>query len=372
MPDIIHATTVHARGDTRIFLKEAISLQRSLPQSVIIYVQDGKGHSASSDTQVEIFDTGPRSKGRLGRMVLGAARMYSAVKKAKPKIVHFHDPELLPVAVLWRLSGIRFVYDAHEELPADLLSKEYIPDWAKKPASQVVGFIEQTLARAAAGVVAATPTIAKTFPSGRTVLVQNFPILEELFVPNRHPMAGRPKQFAYVGDITAIRGPFEMVRAMIHVDHPEAKLQLAGRATEALMEKLKVEPGWARVEYTSWMARREVAELLSQSRAGLVLFAPKPNHIKAQPNKMFEYMAAGLPVIASDFPLWREIIDSAKCGLLVDPQDPEAIAKAMEWMLENPKEAEEMGLRGRLSVEQTYNWKPEEKKLVELYRTLLS
>jgi glycosyltransferase involved in cell wall biosynthesis len=83
-------------------------------------------------------------------------------------------------------------------------------------------------------------------------------------------------------------------------------------------------------------------------------------------------MAAGLPVIASDFPLWREIVEEAGCGLLVDPKDPQAIADAMQWILDHPEEAAEMGRRGRAAVEARYNWEAESAKLVSLYRRLLS
>ena len=82
-------------------------------------------------------------------------------------------------------------------------------------------------------------------------------------------------------------------------------------------------------------------------------------------------MSAGIPVIASDFPLWRQIVSSARCGLLVDPQDPRAIAEAMRWILKHPAEAESMGQRGRLAVERTYNWDIEVTKLIDLYSKLL-
>ena len=82
-------------------------------------------------------------------------------------------------------------------------------------------------------------------------------------------------------------------------------------------------------------------------------------------------MAASLPVIASDFPLWRQIVDGAGCGLLVDPLDPKAIAGAIQWLLDNPHEAEAMGRRGRQAVATEYNWDRETRKLVALYNRML-
>jgi glycosyltransferase involved in cell wall biosynthesis len=86
---------------------------------------------------------------------------------------------------------------------------------------------------------------------------------------------------------------------------------------------------------------------------------------------MFEYMSAGLPVIASNFPLWKEIVEGNKCGICVDPMDPKAIASAIQWMIDHPEEAEEMGKNGRRAVETKYNWANESKKLVGLYQRLI-
>jgi len=120
-----------------------------------------------------------------------------------------------------------------------------------------------------------------------------------------------------------------------------------------------------------FVSRKDVAKLMGDSRMGLVLFHPAPNHIAAQPNKLFEYMSAGIPVIASDFPLWRQIVESSNCGLLVDPLNPQSIADAICWLIEHPKEAEEMGRCGREAVEREYNWGHEEAKLLSFYRDRL-
>ncbi len=73
----------------------------------------------------------------------------------------------------------------------------------------------------------------------------------------------------------------------------------------------------------------------------------------------------------SDFPLWREIVEGAGCGLLVDPLNPEEIANAILWLLERPAEAQAMGKRGREAVRMRYNWSIEAQKLLQMYRELM-
>lgn len=112
-------------------------------------------------------------------------------------------------------------------------------------------------------------------------------------------------------------------------------------------------------------------EILSTAKVGLVLFQPVPNHVQSQPNKLFEYMASGLPVVASDFPHWRELTDNGSCALLVDPFDVHAIAGAMDWLLTHDEEAERMGNAGLNLVRERYNWDRESRKLLDLYDRLL-
>ena len=110
---------------------------------------------------------------------------------------------------------------------------------------------------------------------------------------------------------------------------------------------------------------------MSRSVAGLVTLHPVINYLDALPIKMFEYMAAGIPVIASDFPLWREIVVGNQCGLCVDPMDPAAIARAIDHLAQHPDEACQMGENGRRAVLEKFNWAVEEKKLIQLYEDLL-
>lgn len=116
--------------------------------------------------------------------------------------------------------------------------------------------------------------------------------------------------------------------------------------------------------------RKEVNELYGRARTGIVIYQPEANHMKAQPIKMFEFMAAGLPVVASNFPLWKKILEGAGCGICVDPMNAQEVQDACLYMIEHPEEAQRMGKRGRAAVVEKYSWDREEKSLLKLYETL--
>jgi glycosyltransferase involved in cell wall biosynthesis len=104
---------------------------------------------------------------------------------------------------------------------------------------------------------------------------------------------------------------------------------------------------------------------------GLVAFRAVSNHQMIIPTKLFEYMGCALPVVAADLPPIRSYVTAANCGLLVPPEQPEAFVAAIEYLLDHPAEACQMGQNGRQAVLTTYNWQPEEQKLLALYQRLL-
>jgi glycosyltransferase involved in cell wall biosynthesis len=142
------------------------------------------------------------------------------------------------------------------------------------------------------------------------------------------------------------------------------RLNLVGSFSDVETAKMvKRAPGWEHVNELGVLDRGEVRDVLQRSFAGLVTFHPLPNHVDAQPNKMFEYMSAGVPVIASDFPLWNEIIIGNDCGLCVNPMSPDAIARAIDQLAGDPELARKMGANGRRAVVEKYNWSVEEARL---------
>jgi glycosyltransferase involved in cell wall biosynthesis len=220
-------------------------------------------------------------------------------------------------------------------------------------------------------VIAATPFILDKFLqlNPNSVNINNYAILGELFAGVS--WSEKQSEVCYVGGIAQIRGIVEVVEAMGNL-RSSARLNLAGCFADKSLEVLLMkQPGWQRVNPLGFVNRSGVREILSRSMAGIVTFHPIPNHIDAQPNKMFEYMSAGIPVIASHFPLWREIIAKNECGFLVDPLNPTAIAEAIDYLISHPDEAERMGRNGRRAVEEQYNWDHEAIKFIQFYEQIL-
>lgn len=373
MIKFLQLTTVHHRTDIRIFIKQAQTLAGAFSNEVALLVADGNGNEIVQDL-LAVHDLGKLNTGRSGRALFGSVRAFWFIRKEKPEIVHFHDPELIPLCFVLKLFGYKVIYDVHEDVPRQIMSKHWIPIALRYPVALSMSALEWLAGKVFDAVVPATPTIAARFPVNKTVLVQNFPIMAELAIPNPKPYQSRPHAFAYVGGIVNIRGAKEMVIALEYLrDISGLKLEMAGEfSPDGFDNELRVLLAWSLVNYHGHIGRSEVANLLGGVRAGLVVLHPVINYIDALPVKMFEYMAAGLPVIASDFPLWRQIIEGAQCGLLVDPMCPEAIADAMRWILVHPIEAEAMGRRGRKAVEEKYNWNHEADKLIDLYKKLLA
>jgi glycosyltransferase involved in cell wall biosynthesis len=288
-------------------------------------------------------------------------------------MVHLHDPELLPVGARLAREGLTVVYDAHEDVPRQLLTKQWIPAWARRPLSAAFEVYENHRVRQLAAVVGATPHITQRFAAvaRRSVNVSNFPFLDELAPePSVPGTTAREHAVCYVGGIFLTRGAFSMVRALTHL--PGVRLLLCGRFEDAATEAaLRAEPGWAQVDYLGVLGREGVRDVMARSRAGLVTLLPLPSYLDSLPIKMFEYMSASLPVIASDFPLWRDIVQRHACGLCVDPADPAAIAQAIRQVLDDPAAAQAMGRAGREAVHAHYHWPRAEAELLALYRSLL-
>jgi glycosyltransferase involved in cell wall biosynthesis len=302
-------------------------------------------------------------------MATQSYRAYRAALGVDADLYHFHDPDFLPYARLLARRGRVVVYDAHENVAKQIMAKHWIRPFARRPTALAVGALEMAVARRLAAVVCASPDNAARFrPRCRRVeVVENFPDLSEI-APASHEPEGR--QVCYVGGISRVRGAFELVDAMAAVD---GELLLAGPGSpESLLPELERRPGWAKVRYQGRVPRPEVVRVLQSARVGVIPLHATPNHLVSKPVKLFEYMAAGIPVVGTDVPVWADIMREHDCGLVVPVGDAGALARAITQLLDDPTGARAMGERGRAAVERAYSWQSEARKLLALYAELLA
>jgi glycosyltransferase involved in cell wall biosynthesis len=370
-------TISHDARDVRVFHKECRTLAAA-GHEVHLFVPgpipdggDGVRFHALPDTGI--------STAYFWRIWRKLPAIYRHTRRVDAAVYHLPDPALIPLGLLLKLRGAKVVYDAHEDRPRQALTKY------AAMGRPTIGWISSILWRVLEAVaklvfdrfVAATPAISRQFPPKRTVTLYNYPRLEEFAAARRRgPLSYRDRanDVVFTGTIRRYRGVKECVQAIElvpHALHPRfvvmGDIVTAGFNFRAELETL---PGWNRVEYLGTQPRDAMVERLFRARAGLVLLNSRPEHREAIGNKLFEYMAAGLPVIASNFPLWRKIIEDNRAGLTVDPHDVAAIAAAIRYLLEHPQEAEEMGARGAEAVANKYNWDAEASKLLALYDRL--
>jgi glycosyltransferase involved in cell wall biosynthesis len=367
---IAHLTSAHAPLDVRIFHKECRSLARAGYEVIVV------GNYAANEIvdAVRLQGLGAASS-RLQRMTLKLAGMCRVAFEVAADVYHIHDPELLVVGLVLRAAGKRVVYDIHEDLPRTVLLKAYVPRVLRKPLLWIVERVENAAARRMSGLITATPALGDRFGSihRNTVVVNNFVILEEFILPKRLEWKNRDSSVAYYGGISEERGILEMVAVMELLPRElHLKLELGGCFyVKGQQSELAAKPCWKHVNWHGELDRSGIASLLNRVQVGLVILHPDEAYLTSQPTKLFEYMAAGIPVIASDFPLWRSIIHGARCGLLVDPLDVQEIAAAIEQLIRNPSEAEAMGQRGRRAAEEHFSWTNEEQVLLSFYSSLL-
>jgi glycosyltransferase involved in cell wall biosynthesis len=364
-------TSVHLPFDGRIFHRAAKSLAKAGYEVVLIARHDKE----EVVDGVRVMPL-PQPRNRIHRMTKVLWRVYRLAVKENADVYHFHDPELMIVGLLLKLRGKKTIWDVHEHYPNSILDKYYIAKPLRRLISKSFDLFERAVVRFFDYVIYTTPFVGQRYQTMkvRSGPIENYPIIRLSETFKREPQ----KKIIYLGGMARIRGLVEVVEAFALVvkKHPDWELCLVGSSRPASFEQeLKDLAGKlgvaANVKFIAWVPYEEKERLSSQASMGVITYLPCSNNTSCLPNKLFDYMLVGLPVVASDFPLYREVVESNRCGLTVDPTRPQEIARAMEYLIEHPQEAKQMGENGRRAVLEKYNWEKESRKLLQIYDTVL-
>lgn len=360
-----HLSSVHKRTDVRVFYKQCMSLEKA-GYKVHLVVADGMRHERKNG--VIIQDVGA-AEGRLKRMIVTPMKLLRRALYISADVYQIHDPELIPMAIwLRKLSRKPVIYDMHESYSDLLTHKDYLNKIQSFILAKAIRSVEKTALKIFEQSMTVTEHIADKF--GGIPVIHNYPILAEWENVVVNEQRYKSRNLCYLGSITKERGIIELVKAIENID---CQLHLAGSfEPPELRDEVCSLPGFSKVVEHGFINREEAAELLGQCALGIHMIFPNPNNMHCLPTKMLEYMAASLPILASNIPANIELLDSSDSGRYVDPKDVKSISKAIKEMLSKPEELAQRGFIGKEFVFSHMSWEAEEEKYLQIYSELLN
>ena len=360
-------TSAHPAYDVRIFEKECVSLANNGFETYL--VQEGK---TEDNKGVHVIGLGDKPKNRLARMIKNAYKAYREAIKLDADLYHIHDPELLPYGLLLRICGKKVIFDSHENVLESIKEKIWMPRYIRMFAYYGYKYLQTFILNCFSGVICVTPNMLKRYSNIYILkeVITNYPIYEDDI---KSPDFSN-KTIVFAGGISKQWSHNLVIDLLDEID--DCQYLLCGTGTKDYLEELKAMQGWHKVNYLGKIPHKHVKDKLSSSYIGLALLQPGNNtdwNVGTLGNtKIFEEMMAGLPVICTNFDLWREFQDVYNCAICVNPSNKNEVLDAIKYLFDNPQIALEMGNNGKNTVKNLFSWQSEEKKLISFYNNILA
>lgn len=369
-------STSHPVSYSRFRDREAVSLARAGYNVTLV----GLGPTDSEELADGIRFVACQTRQRLAKP-MRLARLRNEMLRRRFDVYHCLDPWSLLVA-LWLKShttSLRVVYEASEWFPQTYRDRTDLPLPLRYASAGIATAVERWACREADLIIETNRTRATRFQRlGRQpVLVPNYPPLDLL----PEPSVERQPWIAWTGLISRARGFIKLLEALVLVrrEQPAVQLHVVG----GFDPRDDIET-WARlfidrngladnVIFHGVQPYSATLEIVGRCLIGVILLQPeRGNDYTGQPNKLFEFMGAGLAVVASDFPEISPIVRRHQCGELVDPRDAGAIAAIIGSLLAAPERCHDYGRAGREAVIRNYHWSLAEQALLTAYSRVLS
>jgi glycosyltransferase involved in cell wall biosynthesis len=375
-------STGHTPLDDRLYFKETLSLAKRY--SPIFLIMHSEENNLEVRKGIELIPLKKR-KSLLSRLLM-IPRIIATVLKVRPEVCHLHDYELIFILPLLRLlSRSKLIYDAYEVYPEMVLQSENIPRFLRPLFAKAVDINERLLSRFAHHIITADDNIAIRFKaiSCKVTTLFNYPRLS-IFIPDSNKVDQLRRRYnnripiIYHGSMSIQRGLFHMIDAMqiLKTEQPKIMLILIGEINERLLKRVEEEIDeknlHEHIDIIGEVDHREIVNYITVSKIGLIPFLPTEKFKKNIPTKQFEYMACGVPVLGADLPPIASYILTAKCGKVYEPMKVKGLALGVMEMLRNGNEWDRMSEAGRRAVQTLWNWDMMEKKILDVYESLLN
>ena len=369
-PTVLLLSTVHPATDPRIVYKIAPSLASYY--RVICAIPGG--YDIAKDEKIHFVNL-PCFRNLLSRILLSHPVLLWKCLLFRPSIVHIFVPELIPAAFLFKMLGAKVVYEVQENLYKKFSIKRYNKAIIYRRLFKLFdGFARKNFY--CVFTEDAYLEEYKSLPLPHAI-VHNYvslPLIDAC-TERKEPLKN-PPVFFYSGVISMERSFDTLIEALAHlkIKYSEFQVHLFGRFQFSWDEARRL-PHFEKVErhlnFHGYTDLREIVGYANGATVGIALLKPVADYADSYTTKLFEYMALNLPVITSDFSLYKQVVESSACGFCISPYDAHALAKSFEWLIENPVLAKTMGANGRIAVENNYNWASEEQILLHFYKNLL-
>ena len=399
MIKVCHMTSNHINLDARIFHKQCTSLAKAGYD--VYLVARGESFELNGVKVVGVLTIDENMNTTNRKLIYKIIRsvktiykrhlyeklIYKEAVKLNADIYQIHDPALLPYALKLKKKGKKVIYDCHEDyymeklyaVQKNIITIIYLfldvfnfylpkPDYKNPEAYRKY---ETKVCKEFDALITVTPHIYDNLKkiNNNTFMITNYPIIKDY---NETKIYTVSKNIVFTGGINRAYCHHKVIKALGKCNN--ARYMLYGPSDDNYMNELRNMPEWKYVDFGGRIPFNEVSKKLQEASAGIAIleiYGGVGYEIGTIGNtKLFEYMTEALPVVCTDFILWKEMIEKYNCGVCVDPDDIDEIANAINYLLDNPEIAEEMGQNGRRAVLEEFNWETQEKKLLELYKNL--
>lgn len=365
---VCHITTAHKLYDPRICLKETKSLAQNGYETYLII-------TAEKDTiwnNVKIIAL-KEAKDRFERFFKIKKEAFKKAVALKSNVYHLHDPELISVGLkIKRKTNAKIIFDVHEYISDQIMNKKWIkPNIVRKIVNKLYPLYERKLLKKYDGLIVAVPDLIRYYKYQHNIaVIRNFPILKIIEKIKPIKKNTNNKIIIYPGTLSLSRGMKIMLEVMLKLPD-DYELWLFGtwhNYTE--FEYCKELPGWKKTKYFGKKHPEDVYSFMKSADLGIQLLQPLNQYQKEDyPVKVFEFIAAGLPVLMSDFPHKKELF--GKSVEYVDPQKPKEIANKIEKLISNPKVKDKLIEKGNKFIKD-FSWEKEEDTLLEFYNSIIT